>query len=311
MKKKVIPFITVAVLIIVVILFMLLGNLIEKYTPSKERQDLSEYYSLNSDQEVAIIFNNEVIADKGRLINGVVYLDYQTVSKYINDRFFWDANENILRYTTSTDLISTNAESSDYTVTKDSVSFGHTIVKADASTAFIAIDFVKQYSDFSYEVFTEPNRVVITTAWGDYTVASAKKDCELRYQGGIKSLILADVAKGSELTVLEPDETWTKVVTGDGIIGYVKSKNLSSTSTKTLSSDFVEEEFSHIVKNFEINMAWHQVTNQTANSNISTILQNSKGINVISPTWFYLNSNSGSIASLASSDYVKDRKSVV
>lgn len=304
MKKKIVPFIAAGSLIVVVILFMLLGSLIEKYTPSKDRQELSDYYALTAEDEVAIILNNEVLTEKGQMIDGTVYLDYETVYKYINSRFYWDANENILRYTTASDLVSVHAESTNYTVTKDSLSFDHTIVKANAETAYIAIDFVKQYSDFSYEVYSEPDRIVITNAWGDYTTATAKKDCELRYQGGIKSLILADVAKGQELTVLAPDETWTKVATSDGVIGYVKSKNLSSTSTKTLTSDFVEEEFTHITKNFEINLAWHQVTNQTANSNISSVLQNTKGINVISPTWFYLNNNNGNLACLASNDYV-------
>lgn len=58
---------------------------------------------------------------------------------------------------------------------KDTQSFGQTIVKADASTAYIAIDFVKQYSDFQYNYYTDPNRVVLTNAWGDYTIASAKQ----------------------------------------------------------------------------------------------------------------------------------------
>ena len=41
MKKKIIPVIAAGLLILVVILFMLLGNLIEKYSPSKETEDLS------------------------------------------------------------------------------------------------------------------------------------------------------------------------------------------------------------------------------------------------------------------------------
>ena len=52
-------------------------------------------------------------------------------------------------------------------------------------------------------------------------------------------------------------------------------------------------------------MAWHQVTVPEANNNIVSVLQNTKGINVISPTWFYLNDNDGNIANLASADYVK------
>lgn len=304
MKKKFIPVIAAIILIIVVILFMLLGKLIEKYTPSDERQELSEYYQMSSADEVALILNNEVLPVQGRMIDGNVYVDFDTVHNLINDRFYWDANENKLLYTTATDLISADAESTTYYVTKNAMNSDHIIVKADAATAYIALDFVKQYSDISYTVYESPNRVVLTNAWGDYTVASAKKDTELRYQGGIKSPILADIAKGTALTVLEPDETWTKVASADGVIGYVKSKTLGSTSTETLTSDYVPETFTHIKKDFRINMGWHQVTNNTANSNVANVISSTKGLNVISPTWFYLKDTNGGIGSLASSDYV-------
>lgn len=304
MKKKIIPFIAAGVLIIVIILFMFLGKLIDKYTPTKDRQDLNEYYNITAEEEVAIVLNNEILDAKGKMIDGVVYLDFDTVYNCFNSRFYWDSNENKLLYTTATDLISVDVERNSYSVTKDTYSLDHVIVKADATTAYIAIDFVKQYSDFSYEVYDSPNRLVITNQWGDYTTASAKKKTEIRYQGGIKSLILADIEKGTNLVVLEPDETWTKVATDNGIIGYIKSKFLGETSTQTLTSDYTEEPFTHITKNFKINMGWHQVTHASANDNIGAVLQNTKGINVISPTWFYLNDNNGNIANLASSSYV-------
>ena len=304
MKKKILPIIAALALIVVVALFMVLGNIIEKYTPTKETQDLSIYYNVTSDNEAAIIYNNEHLDEKAKVINNIVYLSIDLVKAHLNDRFYWDANENLLRYTTANDLVSVPAESTNYTITKDTHSSNHIIVKADAETAYIAIDFLEKYCDFTYEYHKNPNRLVLTTAWGDYTTASAKKDSEIRVLGGIKSPILTEVSKGSILTILSPDETWTKVITDDGIIGYIKSKNLSATSIQTISSDFVKEEFSHIKKDFEINMAWHQVTSRSANSNISSILQSTKGINVLSPTWFYLKDTKGNIGSVASSDYV-------
>ena len=303
-KKNVIPIIAAFTLILVVILFMLLGKLIDKYTPSKEHQELSDYYQLTSEEDVAIIFDNEVLEVHGKLIDGHVYIDFNTIHDKIDSRFFWDSNENKLLYTTATDLISADAESTNYYVTKDTHSLDHIVVKTNADTADVAIDFVKQYADFSYEIYDSPNRVVITTEWGDYTVASTKKNTQIRVLGGIKSPILVDTAKGTELTVLAPDETWTKVSTADGVIGYIKSKSLGNFSTKTSVSDYVEQEFTHIKKDYKINLAWHQVTNSSANNNIGSILQSTKGINVISPTWFYLKDTNGNIGSLASSDYV-------
>ena len=143
MKKKILPVIAALSLILVVIFFMLLGNIIEKYTPTDERQDLAIHYNLASDEEVAIIYNNELIESKAKLLNGVVYLSLDTVKDYINDRFYWDTNENLLRYATATDLVSVPAESTNYTITKDSHSSDHILGKVDAQTAYIAIDFVK------------------------------------------------------------------------------------------------------------------------------------------------------------------------
>ena len=306
MKKKIIPFIAAIALIIVVVLFMVLGNIIEKYTPSKETKDLSEYYGLTSDTDVALICNNEVIDTKGKLVNGEVYLSYETVRNYLNARFYWDPNENILRYTTANDLISVNAESSDYTVNKDTQSFGQTIVKADASTAYIAIDFVKQYSDFQYNYYTDPNRVVLTNAWGDYTIASAKQKTEIRYQGGIKSDILEQQDAGSQVTVLEEMENWSKVETADAVIGYVENKRLEAAEDQAVEVpiSYVIPEYTSIHKDYKINMAWHQVTNAAANDGVEGLLANTKAVNTISPTWFFLNDNAGNFTSIASQTYV-------
>ena len=160
MKKKILPVIAAVSFIFVIILFLFLGKVIDKYTPTDETRDLAQHYGITSEDEAAIIYNNELIEEKAKILNGIVYLRLDTVKNRINDRFYWDTNENLLRYTTASDLISVPAESTGYTITKDSHSSNHIIVKADAETAYIAIDFVKTYSDFAYEIFEEPNRVV-------------------------------------------------------------------------------------------------------------------------------------------------------
>lgn len=131
-------------------------------------------------------------------------------------------------------LISADADSTSYYVTKDSHSLDHPIVNAGAPTAYIAIELFKTATPISpMKYFDSPNRVILTTAWGDYTTAPAKQKTQLRQKGGIKSPILADIGKNTEVTVLETGDTWTKVSTAEGIIGYIKSKALGATSTKT------------------------------------------------------------------------------
>ena len=304
MKKKVIPVLVVVALIAIIVGIMGISALIKKYTPSKDWQDLSEYYHLTSPDQVAIVLNRELIDTTAKMINGYIYVDYQFVHDHINSRFYWDENENILLYATARELISAEAESNRYLITKSPVDFGRPIVKATSDSAYIDLDFVKEYSDFTYEYVADPSRIVMTSQWGDYEVASVKRKTNVRVKGGIKSPILAELAEKASVTVLEKEENWTKVMTDDGIIGYVQDTKLSGTETQTLVSEYKPETFTHITRDFEICMAWHQVLNRTANGDIASVLTSTKGLNVISPTWFYLNDNEGGLMNLASSDYV-------
>ena len=304
MKKKALPVLVVCALIVIIVAITGISALIKKYTPSKERQELSEYYNLTSEDQVAIILNNEVIETTAKMIGDHVYIDYQFVHDSLNPRFYWDANENILLYATARDLISAEADSNSYLVTKSSIDYGRPIVKATSDSAYIDLDFVKEYSDFTYEYFSDPNRIIVYNTWGNYEVATVRRNTHIRVKGGIKSPILADVKEKDQLCVLEVGDNWTKVMTNDGVVGYVHGKRLSGTTEDTLSSDYEPEVFAHITKDFEICMAWHQMTTRAVNSDVASVLASTKGINVISPTWFYLNDNNGGIADLGSTDYV-------
>lgn len=126
--------------------------LIRKYTPSKEHEDLTTYYHLTNSDEVAIVLNNEVTSSKARVIDGHIYIDYDFVHDNLNSRFYWDNNENILLYATTQNLISAQAEQTSYMVTKSSADYGRKIVTINSDTAYIDLDFVKEYSDFKYNM---------------------------------------------------------------------------------------------------------------------------------------------------------------
>lgn len=305
MKKNVLPVLIISGLIVIVLIFMGVSALIEKYTPSKERLELSEYYNITEDAQVAISLDNTILDTYGTLIGDHVYLDYSFIHDTLNSRFYWDANENILLYATSDALISANAEASSYLRGKTAIEFGRPIVKATPESALVDLEFVKLFTNISYTVYESPARIVITSVWEDITVADTKKDTCVRLKGGIKSPILTDLEKGTSCTILEKGNKWHKVATTDGIIGYVSASDLKKPSTKTLVSDFEEEGFAHIFKDKPINLVWHQVMNSSANDKISSVLSRSKGVNVISPTWFKVSDNEGNISSIASADYVK------
>lgn len=303
-KINLAPIFAAAAFIVVVLFVAFISILVKKYTPTKERVDLQEYYMVQGADDMALILDRQLLEEKAKLWDGHVYLDYNAVRQYLNQRFYWDANENILRYTTESDVISVNAGENSYMVGKKNNTTEYAIVKVDGEAVYLALEFVQQYTNIDFAVNAEPNRVLITAAWGEISRADVKKKTAIRVKGGIKSPIVADVEKGSRVTVIDSGDEWSRVCTEDGMIGYLKNNKLGEVQGETISRSFEEPQFTHLLKEGPVSLGWHQVTSPEANDRVANILQATKGINVISPTWFYLNDNAGNIYSLASRDYV-------
>ena len=307
-SRQMIPVLIALVLILVVGGGIVGKMLYDKYSPSKEKADMNEYFNLTDSQELAIIMNDEMLEDKGRIIDGRAYLHVETVYQYLNSRFYWDATENLYLYALPTELVSVDVGSSEYTIAKAKHSEDYVILRADGSDTYVALDFIKEYTNFTYELWEEPNHIQIFTDFGEKDVVTAEKNAQVRYKPGIKSPILTEVEKSTAMYVLEEleeIEEWTRVLTKDGFIGYVRDKQISEITQETVvEPEFEEPDYYSITKDYKINLGWHQVTNTDANSQLLERIADAKGLNTISPTWFSIKDTDGNISSIASQSYV-------
>ncbi len=308
--KKIIPVLIAVVLIIIIVGVSFGKEFKEKYSYSQDQADLNEYFGVSGD-EGAIIMQDEVILDKARVgSDGTFYITYDTVSDYfIYTRLYVNETENTIRYVLPDRIISYNIGESSYMDGDNENLCDYQIAFYEGDTLYIAIDFIRLFTVFDFETFTDPNRVQIYTTYGERQFATIEKDTQVRYQGGVKSEILKEVAAGDRVGVLEQMETWSKVKTEDGFIGYVENKKLGEIESMTPSfvnnsSMYGDLEFASISKGQKINMGWHQISGPAGNATLAEVTANAKGLNVISPTWFHLTGNEGGIVSYASQDYI-------
>ena len=292
--------------IFVILIASVVGGafLIKKFGPSKQVVSADKYYGIEKENQLAITVDNEVVGAQGMLYDGKPYVEYAVVRDYLNGRFYLDVKENILLYTLSDGTIRVDVGSKDYTIQKETKSKDYVILKMEGSAAYIALDFVQEYTNISFELYKKPDRVMIVSDWGETTVATVKKKTQLREDAGVKNAIITNTSKKDTVTIISEDGKWKKVRTEDGYVGYMKSNCLKNQKDITTSREFKEQKYSNISKDNTINLAWHVVTNSSANSTVLETIANTKGLTTISPTWFMVKNTSGDITSLASSQYV-------
>lgn len=307
MKKKIIPIVIAIVLIIIIGGVTFGSRILEKYSYSKERADLNAYYGITGSQEAAIVLQDEIVEEKARISDGICYLDMATIHKYLNDRFYVDEGEGLLLYTLPEDIVRNSIGSSVKETAQGSEELGYTAAIWEGDTLYVALDYIKQYTNFSYQLFTDPYRIQLTTEWPSYEVASISKNTQVRVKGGVKSEILTDVQKGDQVSVLEQMETWSKVKTADSVIGYVENKRLTGIRSEQPIpvTDYQEPEYTSLTRDHKINLGWHVVASAGGNDTFNSVTANAENLNVISPTWFKLCDNEGGYTSFASADYVQ------
>lgn len=293
MNKKYKPVIAVAVLVILVAILGIVTHVVMKYIPSSEKMDLNEYYGEMADGEIALVIGTEKLEERGLVDGDRVYLPLDVVNTYLNQRYYWDsANQQIL-YATPSELtsVSASSEAGDKVWVKD-------------DKVYLNLTYVQEFTDLDAYITKDPYRIAIQYKFKNVKTVTVKKNTSIRYRGGIKSAILTSVKKGIKLRLIEEMENWDQVATDDGYIGYIDKKKVGEAEKTKFERSFKREQYSYLTMDSKVNMVWHQVTSTDANAYFADATANMTGVNVISPTWFYLTDTSGNIASIASADYV-------
>ena len=301
-KKKAAPVLVVLILIVLVGAAGIVSFLINRYKPGTEYMAGNEYFNLTDENSVALIQNGELQEEQAVLIGGEPYAAYTYVESQLNSCFYWDEETKGILLTTSGGV--QTLLPGDAAVAK--TPGGQPAVQQESDgTVYVSLDVVKEYTDLDYAYYSDPNRVVIRNDWDGVEQATVQSDtAQVRQKGGIKSLILADVRKGDTLLYLENLDNWCKVMTADGYTGYIQTEDISepeSIEARTAKKDSYER----ITRDHKINLVWHQSTSTESNDAMAEMTAEMTGVNVISPTWFSVTDETGTISSLASADYVK------
>lgn len=295
-------------IVICIIVAVFVGIQIERNTPSKEVMNIYEYFGVKENDSMFIV-DGEILEEYNFLSeNGMIYIPYEFVTEYFNDRFYLDEHLNEILYTVADNIYYYSAESKVY---KDMNGVEETLsgipVKIIGEEVYMSVELALLYSDFWYKYYENPSRLYISDKYGSTKYVGANKDTWIRYEANVKSPIVKDIKTGDTCIFIEETEKgWYIVESEDGITGYVKKKFFDAPYEVITESSFACE-VAPVTKSFDkkINLTWHAVGAVLSADKVKSALAQTKGVNVISPTWYKILDNNGNISSFAGSDYVK------
>ncbi len=283
--------------------------LVNKYTPSETMRPLDNYYDV-APEEAVVLFENEIYGERALLRQGGIYLTLDTVDSVLNDAFYLDEEEQLLIYTLPEEVIRAEEGQAFYHSNRDLIQLSHPAFIKLNGIYYVSLDFVERFSNMTYAFYENPNRVVIHHQWIDFLYYdTVEAETPIRFEPDIKSDILRLVPAGEKLYYIggtgAGGRSFIKVMTQDGIFGYVQKMFLGESYYDAMQSTYVEPEYTHITMEEKVMLGWQQVTVPKANDNLEQLAETAKEMNVVSPTWYRLSDTVGNISSLADAGYVE------
>ena len=299
--------IVLIILVVLIVAAIFIYN--KKYSPTNETMTLNEYYEV-AEGEMALIVDGELETKSEGATNAIVrnetpYVRYDKINDAIGDIYAYDSSEKKVSYTTVAGTYQAGIGSKGYTFKGNNVGTDYMPCIEERGTAYLALEFVKATNGMEYTFNKDPYRATIYTPGKERTVATINDDTPLRRFGGNRSKIVASAKDGDEVTVVENYGSWSQVLTKDGELGCVPNGYISDKETITNKTGVAQENLKHNLTNDIIRMGWHQVFSKPANNELTSVLETTTGMNVISPTWLQINTNRGGLNDLSSPEYVK------
>ena len=297
-----------AVIVIFVLALAAAGTLAaRRYMPTKEAADIKELFPAQGER-VSIVWNSEVQEAEGLWEESQVYLPLNWVNESINERFYWDAGEELLVYALPDQVVYADP---------DTVGSGGHLLLVKEDGVYLSAGLVANYTDIRSVYFENspvhgdedgqmgPRRIFIDSTWGEEQRAETRFGGAVRRRGGVKSPVITEVSRGTGVTILNELDNWSYVRTDTGFMGYMHNWNLKGRETVIQESAFQAPVYESQSLGERVSLVWHQVTNQDGNARFDEMFEGVEGVNVVSPTWFALTDNEGNFRSLASAEYVE------
>ncbi|MFD2369233.1 glycosyl hydrolase family 18 protein [Brevibacillus sp. GCM10020057] len=239
--------------------------------------------------------------------SGQILLPFEFIREHIDPAIYWDEPTQSVIITTKDKVLRMESGQVVAYLNKQAVNL-QVPVKEAGGVRYVPLAPLEKLYPYS---FAQKQGTGVLVVEGDgYAVQQAKvvQDDELqpvRTGASYRTPIVAELAAGVEVDVLGESDKWYRVLTADGIAGFLPKDSVELTQVRKVKLDRLASSAQQAPwkpLGQKINLVWEQVANR--NPNVAGIAA-MPGVNVVSPTWFELKDAEGTLQNKADPAYVK------
>ena len=248
-----------------------------------------DYYVKEIKGKTNLVINNNNVTSKMKddvyIDNkGVIYLSINDVKNYFDKYINYDESSNRLITTSDTKTATLIKDKKNIDINGATVSIASTVIEKDGKIYIPFSELAQNVYNVEIEHKESTDRVVIDSLDRELKKADSKKNVKVKYKAKKFSKTLAKVKQGEKIVVISQDEKWSKIRTENGIVGYVKNKTIANLT-------YVRENMEETKQiNGKVNLVWEYYSEYAKAPNRSG--ENIEGVNVLSPSFFYLEKGS-------------------
>lgn len=288
--------------ILIYIIFITIGLLISYYTVFHTQVIL-----INNNEIFLVIEDNMIMEDDAIYLKGEnIFISLEIIKKYIDPNVFYDNQEEIIIFTFDDKVIRQRLNDTYCVINSKDKLFVKSIKKIK-NNIYIPVDTIEDIYNMNFDYINKTKAVILTFKNKEILSGEIASDKGILREAPTHNSFayMRDLEVGTNLKIYEKIGKWYKVRTDIGIVGYVEEKYVKVKYYKgeIEDIDFENKKYGHE----KINLVWDHFINRTS---LDSNNRETRGVNVISPTWFSIIDENGSIEDKVNEEYIRKYKAI-
>ena len=274
--------------IIIKVIIVLLALLIIGFIAIKAETLIKE----KTDGKINLIINNNNVTsrlkNKVKIDDGIIYVSMDDIKNFFDKYIYIEEETNEIITTYDDKIASIGFDANKLTLNGSTKKISAHALKDD-ETVYMPISEMQDVYNIELKNIEDTKVITIDSLDREQIKANAKSKISIKSKGRFFSKTVDKVQKGETVILVDngQDSGWTKIRTQKGKVGYVKANKLTDITTIREAKERTKQITGKVDMFWDYYSQYVKAPDRTG--------QTIEGVNVVSPSFFYLDKNDGTL----------------